>query len=111
MNLNQKETIKKGIEYLKTHDWCQINLYNGPITDNPDICAFCALGAIAMANGFNPKDISTTDNSLEYYMYEFIKKDLTLEAEGIYKIIYSINDTVDTDKDNVIRHLEMLVKD
>lgn len=108
LNQNQKEAIKKGIEYLKTHDWCQVDMYKGPITKNPDNCQFCALGAIVMANGFNPK-MDTMGRSLEYHMYEFAKMDLDLFS--VYQRIYQINDSQSFNKDNVIEDLEELVKD
>ena len=106
MNLNQKEAIKKGIEYLRTHDWCQVDMYKGPITENPDNCQFCALGAIAMGNGFNP-NMGTQGESLDSLMYEFIKTDLNLI--NYYQEIYGINDTQNADKDFVIRGLEAMV--
>lgn len=105
MNLNQKEAIKKGIEYLRTHDWCQVNLYEGEITKDPNDCNYCALGAIAMGNGFNP-NMDTQGRSLEYHMYEFIKADLNLI--NVYQEIYSINDTL-PNKDCVIKELEAMV--
>lgn len=105
MNLNQKETIKKGIEYLKTHDWCQVELFKGKIEENPNACSFCALGAIAMANGFNP-NMDTDGRSIDYHMYEFIKTNLNLV--DVYTEIYRINDT-SPNKDCVIKELEAMV--
>lgn len=102
----EKECIKNGIEYLEKHDWCKLNLFEGPIKENPDNCKFCALGAIAMANGYNPNKFKGAD--IDDDMYDFIKHELGMRFS--YQKIYSLNDT-SRDKKEAIERLKFLVED